>query len=388
MISSRTFAKSILAAAMVLVAASACQKAETTPAFNKKQAADESGKEKENASLCKAEYLGQKPMVVAYFTENSSEVPDVNYVTHINYAHGRFKNPKTGDGGIEIASTTLLKKVVALKEKNPDLKVLLMIGGWGERADGFSMMARDSAKRKLFCSECKKHIDTYNLDGIDIDWEYPGGGPDTNGQSKDDQKNFNLVLKELRAAIGNTKIISFASSSSAAYVDWPKAMLYLDYVNVMTYDMGKPPYHNSTLYKSPLTRDRSCESSVDLHAQKGVPVSRQNLGVPFYGHGTTPYKEDVKYNEMESIFNSTTTYLDKNIRMWDDVGKVPYLEDKEGKMLLGYDDAESVAYKGKFAVKKGMQGVMIWEYRHDDKQHTLIKSLVKSIYGKESVLNN
>ena len=337
--------------------------------------------------LCKPEYLGQTPMVLAYYTEYSSEVPDPNLVTHVNYAHGRFKNPKTGDGGIEIDTPSLMQKVLKLKEVNPDLKVLLMIGGWGEHADGFSMMARDPEKRTLFCTECKKHIDTYGLDGIDIDWEYPGAGPSSNGKHKDDEKNFILVLKELRETIGDTKIISYASYAGAKYMDWDNAMLYLDYVNVMTYDMGKPPYHNSTLYDSPLTSGLSCDSAIAAHKQAGVGYKRMNLGIPFYGHGISPYETDVKYNQMDKIFNAepSSKYYGKNIRMWDDKGKVPYMVDENGKMLLGYDDEESVAYKGKYAKDKGLLGVMFWEYRHDDKNHTLLKSVVTSIYGKPDI---
>ena len=378
-----------LLAVLFALAAPSCSKPEGVPPETEKKTAapetPESGTS-ESAKLCKEEYLGQKPMIVAYLTEyTSASSLDASCVTHINYAHGRFKNPKTGDGGIVIAEPSLLKKVVALKEKKPTLKVLLMIGGWGEHADGFSMMARDAEKRKAFCQSCKEHIDTYGLDGIDIDWEYPGGGPSTNGQSKDDAKNFNLMLKELRETIGDTKIISYASSSSAKYVEWKGAMNYLDYVNVMTYDMGKPPYHNSTLFKSPLTRDISCEESVEKHRQAGVPLSRQNLGVPFYGHGTAPYKEDVKYNEMAEILNATSgTYAGKNIFKWDDQAKVPYLVDDKGTMLLGYDNPESVGFKGKFAVDNGMGGVMFWEFRHDDSQGSLRKALCKSIYGKES----
>lgn len=383
--------KTFLLTLMFALAAVSCSKPETAPKPDKKTAADETQQPDDptpsaTAKLCKEEFLGQKPMIVAYLTEyTSASSLDASCVTHINYAHGRFKNPKTGDGGIVIAETSLLKKVVALKEKKPSLKVLLMIGGWGEHADGFSMMARDAAKRAEFCKACKDHIDTYGLDGIDIDWEYPGGGPSTNGQSKDDAKNFNLVLKELREAIGDTKIISYASSSSAKYVDWKGAMDYLDYVNVMTYDMGKPPYHNSTLFKSKLTRDISCEESVEKHRQAGVPLSRQNLGVPFYGHGTDPYKADVKYNEMAEILNATSgTYAGKNIYKWDDTAKVPYLVDEKGTMLLGYDNPESVGYKGKFAKDKGMGGVMFWEFRHDDSKGSLRKALCTAIYGKES----
>lgn len=342
------------------------------------------------SNLCDPEFLGQTPMVLAYFTEYSKEIPDPNLVTHVNYAHGRFKNPKTGDGGIEIDTPSLMQKVLKLKETNPDLKVLLMIGGWGEHADGFSMMARDPEKRTLFCTECKKHIDTYGLDGIDIDWEYPGAGPSSNGKHKDDEKNFVLVLKELRETIGNTKIISYASYAGADYMDWKNAMLYLDYVNVMTYDMGKPPYHNSTLYDSPLTKSLSCDSAIEAHKKAGVGYKRMNLGIPFYGHGITPYDTDVKFSQMDPIFNAVpgSKYYGKNIRMWDDVGKVPYMVDEEGKMLLGYDDEESVAYKGKYAKDKGLLGVMFWEYRHDDTNHSLLKSVVKSIYGKEDIHTN
>ena len=124
---------------------------------------------------------------------------------------------------------------------------------------------------------------------------------------------------------------------------------------------------------------------MEKHRQAGVPLSRQNLGVPFYGHGTDPYKADVKYNEMAEILNATSgTYAGKNIYKWDDKAKVPYLVDDKGTMLLGYDNPESVGYKGKFAKDKGMCGVMFWEFRHDDSQGALRKALCTAIYGKES----
>lgn len=336
------------------------------------------------ASLCSPEYLGQTPMIIAYYTENSSTLPDPACLTHINYAHGRFVDKENGSGGIWIEQPEKMQKVIALKQQKPSLKVLLMIGGWGDKADGFSMMARDANKRAEFCQSCKKHIDDYGLDGIDIDWEYPTAGPSENGKHPDDTRNFSLLLKELREAIGNTKIISYASSSSAKYVDWETAMLYLDYVNVMTYDMGDPPYHNAPLYYSAaITRSRSADQSVSLHFSNGVPLDRQVLGVPFYGHGTDPYDDDVKYNKMEEIFSSDK-YAGKNIRKWDAVAKVPYLVDENGTFLLGYDDPESITCKGEYVVRKKLLGAMFWEYRHDDSQGSLRKALCKAIYGKES----
>lgn len=336
------------------------------------------------ATLCDPAYLGQSPMIIAYYTENSSKLPDPACLTHINYAHGRFVDKENGSGGIWIEQPEKMQKVIALKQQKPSLKVLLMIGGWGDKADGFSMMARDPKKRTEFCQSCKKHIDDYGLDGIDIDWEYPTAGPSENGKHADDTKNFNLVLKELRETIGNTKIISYASSANAGYVDWKTAMLYLDYVNVMTYDMGDPPYHNAPLYySSAITKKRSVDQSITAHLSAGVPLNRQVMGVPFYGHGTSPYKDDVKYNEMSEIFSSSK-YAGKNIRKWDSVAKVPYLVDEAGTFLLGYDDPESVTEKGKYVVQKKLLGAMFWEYRHDDSQGSLRKALCTAIYGKES----
>ena len=89
---------------------------------------------------------------------------------------------------------------------------------------------------------------------------------------------------------------------------------------------------------------------------------------------------------MASIFAAKegSAYYGKNIRKWDDVAKVPYLVDGDGNMLLGYDDAESVGYKGKYVKDKNLCGAMFWEFRHDDAQGTLRKALCKAIYGKES----
>ena len=338
--------------------------------------------------------IGQTPVVVAYYTEYSKDVPDAKLLTHVNYAHGRFVNPKTGDGGITIAEPSLLKKVVALKKDYPHLKVLLMIGGWGSHADGFSMMARDPAKRTLFCKECKKHIDNYGLDGIDIDWEYPTYAAEGNGASPDDKANFVLVLKELRETIGTDKLITFASSSSAGYMNWKDAIKYIDYVNVMTYDMGRPPErHNSPLYRSARFSQTSDDEAIDKHVSAGIPKERLVLGVPFYGKSDKDdgtYSDEVKFNEMDEILTKGTykgkSVAGKNIRYWDPVAKVPYLGDAAGKNYLSYDDAESVAEKGKYVAQKGILGAMFWEYRHDDSNHTLLKSLVTAMYGQESVI--
>ena len=345
--------------------------------------------------------IGQTPVILAYYTENSSDLPDVTLLTHINYAHGRFKNPSTGDGGIVISGTSLMKQVIALKSVNPKLKVMLMIGGWGIKADGFSMMARDADKRTEFCKSVKSLLDEYGLDGVDIDWEYPTYSAEGTGASAADKGNFNLVLKELRETLGTAKIISFASSSSAKYVDWPIAIQYIDYVNVMTYDMGAAPNgHNSPLYRSAKFNHRSCDESIELHLAAGIPLNRMNLGVPFYGkaeknpsEANKVYNYEVNYNEMYDILHNnwykkrSLDVTGKNNRAWDDVAKVPFLTDNLGRNLLSYDDPESVTCKGQYVVEKKLLGAMFWEYRHDDDQQSLLKALVSAVYGKSTVMD-
>ena len=345
--------------------------------------------------------IGQTPIVLSYFTEYNESLPDVTLLTHINYAHGRFKNPSTGDGGIVITESKKapIAKVVALKSDNPNLKVCLMIGGWGAHADGFSIMARDANTRTEFCQSVKSLLDKHKLDGVDIDWEYPTQSADNEtGCDPTDTQNFNLVLEELRATLGTSKIISFASSSSARYVDWPTAMKYLDYVNVMTYDMGAAPNgHNSPLHKSAKFNHRSWDESVDAHIKGGVPKERMVMGVPFYGKaeknpadGTKIFDYSVRYYEMKDILEKGQ-YKGKPLarpvtRMWEPTSMVPYLQDASGKNVLSYDDPESVSLKGAYVKANGYLGAMFWEYRCDTDDNELLRALTSALYGKESVL--
>lgn len=353
--------------------------------------------------------IGQSPIVLAYFTEYTEELPEVTLLTHINYAHGRFGNPKTGDGGIVITQSEKapISKVIALKSVNPNLKVCLMIGGWGGHADGFSMMARDAAKRTLFCKSVKSLLDQHKLDGVDIDWEYPTQSADNEtGCDPSDTQNFNLVLKELRETIGTDKIISYASSSShPEYVDWPTAIKYIDYVNVMTYDMGAAPKgHNSPLHKGDRFTHSSWDEAIQKHVKAGIPKNRMVMGVPFYGKAEkSPAEADkvfvdskgklgysIKYKDIVPVLEKGTymgVALNRKLyRVWDSKSMVPFLADETGRNFLSYDDPESVTAKGKYVTDNSLLGAMFWEYRGDTQDHGLLKPLVKAIYGKESVL--
>ena len=363
----------------------------------------------EEGTLCKPEYLGQTPMICCYFTEytSSSNFPtleDVKCFTHINVGHARFKNPQTGDGGLVVKSPgpDYMKRLAAYKKDYPELKLLLFIGGWGKNADGFSEMAKDDTKRALFCSECVRLCNEYNLDGVDLDWEYPtyaaksslsDGSYYYNGADPADRANFTTLVKELRAALGVKKIISFAAASSdyssAEYIDYKGVLEWVDYINVMTYSMGDPnpsnpskQKHNSPLYKS--SRFANSRGGADCiegyHNKQGVPYNRMNYGVGFYGHGDgSVYPSSVSYTiareALEKGKANGKSVAGYNIRWWDEQSRSCYLGDSDGVMYASYEDAESIGYRVAYLKSKGLLGAMVWEYREDDSSGTLRKAL-------------
>ena len=347
--------------------------------------------------------IGITPIIEIYYTEYTKDdwfpsLEEVRNFTHINVGHVRFKDKVNGTGyEIPAKTISLVQKLVAYKEQYPELKIKFQMGGWGKNADGWSQMARDEAKRKAFVEDCVAITEMYGTDGFDIDWEYPTyaakDGEYVNGADPSDWYNFITLLKEMREAMPD-KILSYAASSSGKYTDNAGALQYVDYINLMTYDEGNPPYHNSPLYRSSIAGSRTCQEAIDdiFHGQQGIPYEMMNFGIPFYGHGdgykiTTGnyYPGSVTYGDLEDIFFNGTcdgkSVAGKNYRVWDDVAKVPYLADALGKMYASYEDIESVNAKVEFLKSRNMLGAMIWEYRLDDKNGTLRHAVKHAMDG-------
>ena len=348
--------------------------------------------------------IGQTPIIEIYYTEytKTGVFPSLEEVkdnfTHINVGHVRFKDKVNGVGlEIPTGSISLVQKFVAYKAQYPELKVKFQMGGWGKNADGWSQMARDEAKRKAFVDECVAITEQYGTDGFDIDWEYPTyaakDGDYVNGADPSDWGNFITLLKEMREAMPD-KILSYAASSSGKYTNNYAALEYVDYINVMTYDEGNPPYHNAPLYRSSIASSRTCQEAIDdiFHGKQGIPYQMMNFGVPFYGHGDgykltsgNYYPGTVNYGDLEEIFFKGTcdgkSVAGKNYRVWDNVAKVPYLADALGKMYASYEDVESVNAKVEFLKSRGMLGAMIWEYREDNDQGTLRHAVKHAMDG-------
>ena len=387
-----------LAAAPMLFAA--CKPEAAEPEFEKKYAVEETPVVEDSTTRDeRIARLGRTPVVCVYLTEYTESagfptLEDIRCFTHVNYGHARFADKKNGTG-LEIAKPEYLRKLAAYKQDYPELKILLMVGGWGYNADGFSMMARDTAKRKAFCQNILKACEDYGIDGVDLDWEYPthaahstyNGADYYNGADPSDTRNFTSLVSELRETLGPDRLITYAASSSGNYMDNKGALDYVDYINVMTYSMGDPPYHNSPLYHSSLTRKISGDESIGIFVSQGVPCDRMNYGIGFYGHGDgSVYPSSVQYHK--AVDALSTGKVDGksvegyNIRWWDDTGKNCYLGDAAGKMYASYEDPESIGYRVAYLKQKGMLGAFAWEYREDDSKGTLRRALRDLMDGK------
>ena len=306
-------------------------------------------------------------VIVGYAVYWESSMPDPTLLTHINYAFALIKNDFES---LDIKTTSRLKNIVALKKRNPALKVLLSVGGWG--AGNFSEMAADETHRLKFCKNCLSAVQEYGLDGIDIDWEYPTSTAAKISASPDDTKNFTLLMRDLRETLGKNRILTMASASNAKYVNFKEAVPYMNFVNVMTYDMGDPPEHNGALYRSSMASE-SCEESVTKHFSAGVPYEKIVLGIPFYGHGDGKAFDD--YVDYKDIHIDESKY---SIR-WDETAKVPYVTDASGKMVLTYDDAKSVGLKAEFVQQKSLAGAMYWNIEADDASFTLANAVASRL---------
>lgn len=313
--------------------------------------------------LVNAQLSGKpKKVTIAYVTSWTSVMPDPRYVTHINYAFGHVNN--TFDG-IRIDNEERLKRLVQLKLKSPELKILISIGGW--RSGGFSEMAKPESNRNKFAEDCLRVVNEFNLDGVDIDWEYPTSNAAEISSSADDTENYTLLMKAIRGKLGKQKLLTLASVADAKYIDFKSIASTVDFVNIMTYDMGRPPSHHAGLYRSKYISGISVDEAVTAHVNAGMPLHKLVLGIPFYGHGIKGIADFIDYRDIIKLSG-----LKNN---WDELAMVPFLENSAGDFVCTYEDPKSIGIKCNYILNRGMLGAMYWEYGGDTDDGVLRKAI-------------
>jgi chitinase len=346
---------------------------------------------------CK-EIIGYCPNWQWYARNNLFNPNNIKYTdyTILNYCF--FKPETTGaiSSTDAVADKALLEgnaSVVAHAHK-VNVKVMASMGGW-TLSDNFPAIAGNATKRAAFAGDCNKLLKKYDFDGIDIDWEYPGY--DEHMGTAADKKNFTIFMKQIRDSItvlGTKTSKQYklsacfgASADRASNIEWTNILPILDMINLMTYDFfgewDAVANHNSPLYAP-----ASGEASFNLNSaflmltqQNGVPASKINLGVAFYGRSQTGATKlfsatsglaDLKTfpdEEGAPAYYSVMANLSKFDYFWDNTAKVPYLFGKSGGTAAGtfvsYDDKRAIGLKATYINDKGARGAIIWDISHD-----------------------
>lgn len=310
--------------------------------------------------------------LIAY-VYNPRELPDPTYLTHINYAFGHVN--ETFDGVlIHEKDVELLYQISDLKTSYPHLKVLLSIGGWG--SGRFSEMVTNPEFRASFAKDCKRVVDEFDLDGIDIDWEYPSSDVAGISAAPTDIENYTLMMKDIRAEIGPDKYLTQATSGGADYIDFASVDQYLDWTNVMSYDLGWVPFHNSPLFDSEFLDPASISVAecIKRHLDKGLKPEKIVMGMPFGGHSEEGFPRGVDVTKAHLLPGYTYH--------WDSVGQVPYLtNDQTGAFAFGFENEKSLAIKAQYALSLGLKGAMYWSYNGDNAAGDLRRTVYQVLNG-------
>jgi chitinase len=332
------------------------------------------------------------PVIVAYVFPQDNLLRDgevaAQKLTRINYAFANIKDGRIVNGFAHDDEN--LAALVALKQQNPSLTVLVSVGGW-QWSGVFSDMALTRQSRGLFIASVVEYVRSHQLDGLDIDWEYPGlPGAESHFRTEDKQ-NYTLLLKELRMRFNQLEkelnrrlyvtVATGASQEFLTHTEMDKVEKYVDTVNLMAYDYYEPDSdaitgHQAPLYTNPADPKKiSDDRSVQEYEKAGVPAAKIVLGVPFYGHvwGQVPATNHGLFQPGKEVPHGSAPYGDgpetmlKNgfIRYWDPIAAAPYLYNADKQVFVSYDDPESLALKCKYVFGHKLRGVMFWDYESD-----------------------
>ncbi len=360
--------------------------------------------------------------VMAYFYPRGDDFdPDtlqLDRLTHIIFSFTevienemKFKDEARG---------VLLRKLTEQKAMYPELKVMIACGGWGG-SGGFSEMARSKETRRKFVQSVVRFIEEYNLDGLDIDWEYPGLPGIGNPYIPEDRENFTALMRELRKAMdrmGREQTLSFAAAGWQKFfdhIDLEQVMKCADYMNMMTYDLAgggdRFTAHHTNLGKvtldnlagtpaaeimrerSDTTRPRSAQEIIEFCISRGVRPSQIVIGAAFYGKGwkgVHPENNGLYQPAGETwtgngrYYALRDSYEDKNgyTRYWDEAAKAPYLYNPADSIFITYEDTVSVRLKTEYAIRNQLGGIMFWELGGDVSDGGLLAAIHSAI-GKK-----
>ncbi|KMJ60524.1 glycoside hydrolase family 18 [Bacillus sp. LL01] len=340
----------------------------------------------ENSSKAETGYkmVGYYAGWASYSGYNVSDI-DASKLTHINYAFANISDDRKIAVGDTATDYENFKQLQMLKEKHPHVKTLISVGGW-TWSRNFSDVALTEAARETFAESVRQFILKYGFDGVDLDWEYPvsGGHPD-NKNRPGDKRNYTLLIKKIRETLDNQSeidgkeylltIAAGASKGHAANMELAELQRYVNYIQLMTYDIHGE-WDAVTGLNAPLYQNAdsswSVRDGVETYINSGVPSEKLVMGLPFYGRAF--HEVDNLNNGLNQSFSGGTSltfakidteFVDRNgfLRHWKEDAEVPILYN--GSTFISYDDEESIGKKTDYIKFAELGGAMMWELSQD-----------------------
>lgn len=319
------------------------------------------------------------------------------------------------------------------KNLYPNVKIIISVGGW-TRGQNFHAMAASTSSRAVFIQSVIDFLKKYPfIDGIDLDWEYPGvnRAADPNDQydrgcpgGPEDKQNFTSLLREIRQAYNNNglsgKLLTIAAPSGYDKLALQEPNVYaqyLDWLNVMTYDMHgaweTTTNHQSPLYANP--NDPSGTSPVDIKNKYNtdsamktlqqvyyIPAEKLYVGSPFYSrgwkgvtggvngmYGTATGAATGTWDNAQSPGGQYPYFTLKTmenqggyVKYRDDTyTKTPWLYNASQGILLSYEDATSLGARCDYINSNGYGGLIIWEISGDTSDYELTTVAYNKLIG-------
>ena len=342
------------------------------------------------AIACKAQKTGMQKnfSVIAYYAGRTTMIDsfEVEKLTDLIFSFCHLKGDRLAVSNGRDSATIV--RMVALKKRNPGLKIILSLGGWGGCKTCSSIFSTKKGRR-IFAKSTKQLNKYFGTDGIDLDWEYPviEGFPG-HAFGPEDKPNFTALIKQLRKKLGKKMEISFAAGGFSSYidssVDWKKVMPLTNRVNLMSYDLvsgfSAISGHQTPLYSTP-KQSESVDNGVKKLITAGVPANKIAIGAAFYARlfhvtDTTSnglYLPAQFYHGLSfSHFSDTINVKNGFIQYWDTVAKAPYAFNIQRRLMATYDDSESIKLKTDYVIKHKLNGIMFWQLADDSFNNGLL----------------
>jgi chitinase len=293
--------------------------------------------------------------IVAYMPSyrDPNTVADGKYkmITHLFYA---FLSPNaSADGSLMALPQQARFFAVQQKAKANNIKFGISISiATGVTEATFAAIAKSETARTNFVKNIVTFAKNNNLDGVDMDWEYPrteSGNPNT---------DFTLLMKELSAELHKVNKFLSAAITPAVYTSTNKDAIqaevynYVDFFNIMQYDgagydSSEPLNHASM---------KMTEASLNVWLiTKAMPREKAILGMPLYGKDNAGAA--IGYRDIEA------SGADVNLNVATVNGKT-----------YGYNGIPLIKAKTQKA-KERANGIMFWEFSHDTNND---KSLIRA----------